>query len=120
MSEKTYKTILQWGIYLSFLTPLLVFDSLLFPFITSKAFYFRILIEILLAVYILFLFQYPKNIPKKNYLTIALICFAAIFVITSFTSIDFNLSFWGDIERMEGAFGFLHLIVYFFIIISVF
>jgi len=78
------------------------------------------LIEILAVVYILFLFQYPRNIPKKNHLTIALICFAAIFVITSFTSIDFNLSFWGDIERMEGAFGFLHLIVYFFIIISVF
>lgn len=120
MSEKTYLTILRWGVYLSLLTPLLVFQNLLFPFITSKAFYFRILVEILLVIYILFIFQYRQYAPKKNFLTIAIIIFTAVLILTSFTGVDFNLSFWGDIERMEGAFGFLHLLVYFFIIISVF
>lgn len=120
MSEQTYLKILRWGIYLSLLTPFFVFESLLFPFITSKAFYFRILIEILFVFYILFLYQYPSNIPKKKGLTLALLIFAAIFFLTSLTSIDFNLSFWGDIERMEGAFGFLHLLAYAFIIFSVF
>ncbi len=120
MSEKTYLTILRWGVYLTLLIPLLVFQNLLFPFITSKAFYFRILVEILLVIYILFIFQYREYVPKKNFLTIAILIFAAVLILTSFTGVDFNLSFWGDIERMEGAFGFLHLATYFFIIISVF
>ncbi|MFH0853922.1 MAG: O-antigen ligase family protein [bacterium] len=50
----------------------------------------------------------------------ALFIFAGIFILTSFTGIDFNLSFWSDIERMEGAFSFLHLAVYFIIIMSIF
>ncbi|OGF22835.1 hypothetical protein A2Y83_02255 [Candidatus Falkowbacteria bacterium RBG_13_39_14] len=102
------------------LTPLLVFRSLLFPFITSKAFYFRIIIELLAAVYLLFIYQYPNYIPRKNALTAAIFIFSGIFVLTSFTGIDFNLSFWSDIERMEGAFGFLHLALYFIIIMTVF
>ncbi|MFH1030047.1 MAG: O-antigen ligase family protein [bacterium] len=120
MSEKTYLTIFRWGIYLTLLTPLLVFRSLLFPFITSKAFYFRILIEVLLVLYLFFIFQYSEYIPKRRALTIALLIFTGIFILTSFTGIDFNLSFWSDIERMEGAFGFIHLTVYFIIIVSVF
>lgn len=100
--------------------PLLVFRSLLFPFITSKAFYFRILIEVLLVLYLFFIFQYSEYIPKRRALTIALLIFTGIFILTSFTGIDFNLSFWSDIERMEGAFGFIHLTVYFIIIVSVF
>ncbi|MFH0856571.1 MAG: O-antigen ligase family protein [bacterium] len=120
MSDKTYLKILRWGIYLTLLTPLLVFKTLLFPFITSKAFYFRIIIEILFVIYILFILQYRNYMPKKKAIAIALIIFTAVLVFTSFTGVDFNLSFWGDIERMEGVFGFAHLLVYFFIIISVF
>lgn len=120
MSENKYLKILRWGIYLTFLTPLLIFQSLLFPFITGKVFYFRIIIEILFVIYVLFVYQYPKYLPKKNALNLVLIVFTIILVITSFTGIDFNLSFWGDIERMEGAFTFLHLAAYFFIISSVF
>lgn len=120
MSEQTYLKILRWGIYLTLLTPLLVFKSLLFPFITSKAFYFRIIIEVLVVIYVLFILQYKKYIPGKKAIGVVLLTFFAILVITSFTGIDFNLSFWGDIERMEGVFSFAHLIIYFFIIISAF
>lgn len=120
MSEQTYLKILRWGIYLTLLTPLLIFKSLLFPFITSKTFYFRIIVEILFVVYILFLYQYPKYLPRKKTLSIVLIIFVFILVLTSITGVDFNLSFWSDVERMEGAFGFLHLTLYFFILVSVF
>jgi len=120
MSEKTYLKILQWGIYLALFTPLIIFTSLLFPFITGKTFYFRVIVEILLAVFILFIWQYRQYVPKKKILTLALLVFSGIMIITSFTGLDFNLSFWSDVERMEGVFGFLHLVVFFIIIVSVF
>ena len=41
MALKTYLTILKTGIYLSFLSVFLVFKNLLFPYITSKQFYFN-------------------------------------------------------------------------------
>lgn len=120
MFQKTYLTILKIGVYLSFLSVLLVFKNLLFPFITSKQIYFNILIEILFVFWLVFIIQYPSWRPKKSWISIGLICFFTAITISCFTGVDFNLSFWGDIERMLGVFHLLHFLVFYFIIITVF
>ncbi|NIA18398.1 MAG: hypothetical protein GWO79_00785, partial [Actinobacteria bacterium] len=97
----------------------LVSGKLLFPYITSKQIYFNILIEILLFFWLALIIQYPEFRPKKSWISIGLVGFFIAITISCFTGVDFNLSFWGDIERMLGVFHLLHFLVFYFIIITI-
>jgi O-antigen ligase/tetratricopeptide (TPR) repeat protein len=119
MSQKTYLNILKFGSYGAMIVVFLVFKNLLFPFITSKQIAFNIIIEILFIFWIAFMFKYPDYRPKKHYTWIGMIAFFGIMVVSCFTGVDFNLSFWGDVERMLGTFHILHFLAYYFIIITV-
>ena len=127
MSEKNYLTILKTGVYLSFLSIFLVSPKLLFPFITSKQIYFNILIEILFVFWAAFILKYPEyrpfgkaqGRPKMSWISIGLIGYFAAILISSILGVDFNLSFWGDIERMLGFFPILHFLAFYFIVITV-
>ena len=52
-------------------------------------------------------------------ITLGLIAYFVAMLITSITSVDFNLSFWGDIERMLGFFHVAHFLFLYLIIITV-
>src|SRR6056297_633757 len=52
-------------------------------------------------------------------ITFGLIAYFLAMLLTSLTSVDFNLSFWGDIERMLGFFHVAHFLFLYFIIITV-
>ena len=119
MSDKIYLLILKTGVYASLLSVFLVFTNLLFPFITSKQISFNILIEILFVIWATFLVKYPNYRPKWSYISFGLVAFFLALTLSSFTGVDFNLSFWGDIERMLGVFHLLHFLVFYFIIITV-
>ncbi|MBU4375662.1 O-antigen ligase family protein [Patescibacteria group bacterium] len=120
MSQKIYLTILKSGIYASFISVFLVFKNLLFPFITSKQISFNILIEVLFVIWFAFIIKYPEYRPKKSWISFGLIGFFAAMLLSCFTTVDFNLSFWGDIERMLGIFHLLHFLAFYFIVITVF
>ncbi|MFH1233636.1 MAG: O-antigen ligase family protein [Patescibacteria group bacterium] len=120
MSQKFYLTILKSGVFLSFLSVFLVFSNLLFPFITSKQIFFNILIELLTIFWIGFIIKYPSYRPKKSLITFGLIAFFSALLISSIFGVDFNLSFWGDIERMLGWFHVFHFFIFYLIIITVF
>ena len=63
-------------VILTMLTPFFVFKDLLFPFVSSKAFYLRILVELTLPFYIFLLLRYPQSRPSfKNPLTISIVAF---------------------------------------------
>lgn len=119
MTQKNYLYILQGGIYLSFLTLYLVFNNLLFPYITSKQIPFNMLVEILFVFWLAFIIKYPNWRPARSWITYGLAAFFAALLLSSFTGVDFNLSFWGDIERMLGVFHLLHFLIFYLIIITV-
>jgi O-antigen ligase len=123
MSQKNYLYILKAGVIISLVTVFLVFKNLLFPYITSKQIPFNILVEILAIFWFTFIIKYPLFNPfkyKKNLITIGLAAYFLVIFITCFTGVDFNLSFWGDIERMLGFFSIVHFLFLYFIIITVF
>ncbi len=120
MSPKIYLNILRFGVYLSLIIVFFVFKNLLFPFITSKQIPFNILVEILTIFWIAFIIKYPEYRPKKSWISFGLLMFLAAITISCFTGVDFNLSFWGDIERMLGVFHIAHFIMFYFIVITVF
>ncbi len=120
MALKTYLNILRTGIYLSFVSVFLVFTNLLFPYITSKQLYFNVLIELLAIFWLAMIVKYPAVRPKKSLITYGLAAFFGAILASSFASVDFNLSFWGDIERMLGWFQVIHFFLFYLIVITVF
>lgn len=120
MKEKTYLRLLQAGIIISLFFVFLVSKNLLFPYITSKQFAFNSLVEIMLAFWLVFVIRFPKYRPKKNLIIYSLLAYFAAILMSLVVSVDPNLSFWGDAERMLGFFHILHFFFFFLILISVF
>jgi O-antigen ligase/Flp pilus assembly protein TadD len=102
-------------VFISLLTPFWAFRDLLFPYITSKAFFFRIFIELALPLYLYLLAADYRLRPRlKNPLNIAVLFFLAINIISSAFGVNPFRSFWGNFERMGGAFYIAHLVVVYF------
>ena len=120
MSQKLYLNILKFGSYASLLCVFLVFKGLLFPFITSKQIVFNVIIEVLLVFWAAFIIKYPEYRPKKSWITFGLFGFFLALLASCTISVDFNLSFWGDIERMLGVFHLLHFLGFYLILITAF
>ncbi len=120
MRPKLYLRILQIGLIASLFFVLFVFKGLLFPYISSKQLSFNILMEVLAALWLVFILRYPAYRPKLNLIAYGLVAYFAVILLSSFTGVDFNLSFWGDVERMLGFFHLFHFLIFFFILITVF
>jgi O-antigen ligase/Tfp pilus assembly protein PilF len=120
MSQKIYYKILQWGIYASFLVFPLINNNWLYPYNTPKQIFFNILIEALAVVWLALIIRYPEARPKKSWLTWSFLAWLGVLLITSLTGVDFNLSFWGDANRMMGWFHLAHWFVFYVILITVF
>lgn len=120
MPAKTYLRILQFGIVGSLFTIFFVFSDLLFPYITSKQLSFNIIMEILLVIWLVFIMRYPEYRPKKNLISYGLIAFFVALFASLPTGANFNLSFWGNAERMLGIFHILHFLIFYYILITAF
>jgi hypothetical protein len=127
MSQKFYAWFLKIGILASLLVVYFVFSNFLFPFITSKQISFNVIMEVLLILWLALIIKYPQwspfhsepGKPLGSWITISLITFLAAITLSSIVGVDFNLSFWGDIERMLGVFHVLHFFALYLIIITV-
>src|SRR3989338_403484 len=110
-----------WGcLYLTLLMPLLVSSKFIFPFITLKTIYFRIIVEIAALLYLLLALSVASYRPKMNQLLWFILGFGAIVFLTSFTGVNPYRSLWGTIERGEGFLFIAHLIVFCFILSQTF
>ena len=120
MKEKTYLRLIQLGIVASLFFVFFVFKGMLFPYITSKQFSFNILMELLFALWLIFILKFPNYRLKKCLITAGLLSYFVAILMSLAVSVDFNLSFWGDAERMLGFFHVIHFFLFFLMLISVF
>jgi O-antigen ligase len=105
---------------LTLLTPLIITSSLLFPFITGKAFFFRGVIEITAALWLVLAWRVPEYRPRRSLVVWSGLAFILVAVLATVFSQNPAASFWSNFERMEGLVGYLHLFFYFLILTSVF
>src|SRR3989344_7705561 len=94
--------------------------DLFFPFITGKGFYFRIIVEIIFALWVIIALFDQRFRPRMTPVMWALS--ATLFVLTLSTIFGENpyRSFWSNYERMEGLVSHLHLFAFFLVITSMF
>ncbi len=118
---KNLRQISEWAfvalVFLALLTPFWVFTSVLFPFVTSKAFYFRIVVEAALPFYV-FLILDKKSLRPNIFskLNLAILAFLLINLLAGIVGVNPERSFWGNFERMGGVYYLAHLVVFAFYI----
>ncbi len=112
--------IIKTGAYLALFAPAIVYRYSFFPFVTPKTIYFRILVEIMLAAYLILILLFPRYRPKPNIIFTSILIFIFVLIVTSILGINFERSFWSTYERMTGIFTFLHLLAFFVILTSTF
>lgn len=116
-------TILRWlvwlGVFLLPFTPLLLSTSLFFPYITGKAFFFRIIVEIIFGAWIFLALLDPNYRLKRSALVWAFGFLALVLVASTLLGADPYHSFWSNFERMEGLITYLHLLAYLVVLATV-
>jgi len=118
--ERFILFIIKIGLWTIPFLPLYVSSSMLFPFITGKNFAFRIIIEIIFALWAglaAFRAEYrPRLTPLFKIVTIfiVIVFFADLFGPNPYRS------FFSNYERMEGFMMIFHLYLYFVMLVSVF
>src|SRR3989344_9279283 len=107
------------GIFAVPFIPLLVNGNFFFPFITSKNFTFRILVELMLGLWAILAIRDASYRPKFSWLLGALAAFLGVIAIADIFGVNFERSFWSNFERMEGLVTHLHLLAYFLVASSI-
>ncbi len=119
MLHRALEKILYWGLPLVLLTPLVMGQSLIFPFVTTKAFFFFILVDILFLCYLVLVTK--KNLyPKKSKLLYLFLGITLLGFFLDLLGINFSHSFWGGYERMVGIYATLHFLLYLWMLLSVY
>ena len=118
--NKWLRYIIYGGIFAIPFIPLYVSSSMFFPFITGKNFAFRIIVEIIFALWAILALQDKTARPKRSYLLYSVLALVVIDGLATAFSLNLYRSFWSNYERMDGYINILHLGAYFLVLISVF
>lgn len=117
--EKFLRYTVIGGVFALLVTPLIVTDSLFFPFITGKNFFFRIVVEIILASWILLVLLNGAYRPKWSHLLSATTIFVGVIALADIFGVYPMRSIWSNFERMDGLMTLLHLFAYLTVAVSV-
>jgi O-antigen ligase len=120
MNKNIFKWLVVGGLFIVPFIPFFVSSSFFFPYITSKAFVWRILIEIVFAAWLVLAAIVPEYRPKRSLILYSLLGFLIIIGAADILGQAPIKSFWSNFERMEGFISLLHLGAFFLIIGSVF
>lgn len=111
------------GIFILPAAVLIVSESLFFPFITGKNFFFRILVEIIFGLWLVLAIYDKKYLPKFSghgkWILYFLSAFLLVLILSTIFGANPYRSFWSNYERMEGLVTFLHLFACFFVLAAI-
>ncbi|MFA5998235.1 MAG: O-antigen ligase family protein [Candidatus Paceibacterota bacterium] len=112
------KNIARWvalgALFLIPFTPLIVAGGYFFPFITGKAFFFRILIEIAVSAWVVLALLDKEYRPRFSLVGAAVVAFTLWMFIADAFAPNAAKAFWSNFERMEGWVLLVHLLGFFF------
>ncbi len=101
-----------------FLT-LYVENDYFFPFITGKNFWFRILVDVTFAAWIVLAFYEVKYRPRMSGITWSFMALLVTMFFSNIMGAHPQSSFWSNFERMDGYVSLVHTFMYMFVLGSV-
>src|SRR5690348_9999560 len=90
------------ALFLIPLAPLIVANGFFFPFITGKAFYFRILVELAFAAWMVLAAVDKAYRPRFSAVGVAVLAFVLWMGVADSFAVNAHKAFWSNFERMEG------------------
>ncbi len=111
-AEPALARFLRWLLAAVLVAPLFVNSRFFFPFITTKTLYVRLLVEVAGFLYLLLIIRHPEYRPRRSLLWWAGGAYLGIVILTSIFGVNFERSFWGNIERGEGILMLVHLALF--------
>lgn len=117
----SFERIAKWYLYAAIFAVVIVMDSIFFPFIGGKDWYFRFAVELsLIATVLYWAFEARQGeietrLKKtfKRPIVIALTIFVAVFLLSCIFAYDASAAFWSNLERGEGGFQMIHYYLFF-------
>jgi O-antigen ligase/Flp pilus assembly protein TadD len=119
ITDKILRNAILSGIFLLPFICLIVFDQFFFPFITGKNFAFRIIVEIITALWLILALRDSSALPKFSRIFQAFAVFLVFIFISDLLSPNVYKSFWSNYERMEGWVTLAHLFALFVVTSSI-
>ena len=113
MITATARWITLGSLFLIPFLPLYVANELFFPFITGKAFAFRVLVEIAAASFILLAILDKKYRPQFSWLLAVFGMFVGWMALANALGVHPEKAFWSNFERMDGWVTLVHVFVLF-------
>lgn len=120
LSESTLVKIIKAGAYAVLFLPLIVIPLFLFPFSTSRGFLLQILVEVIVALYLVLALKNQAYRPKKTALLLALSFYFLALLLSTLFGLDPYRSFFGNFERMWGLFSLAHFFLFFVVLVGMF
>ena len=103
------------GLWSILLLPFFVADKMLFPYITGKNFAFRVIVQIIFALWAYLAVSEPKYRPRFSLIALSAGLFVFIMALADISAVYPMKAIWGNYERMDGFITVLHLAMYFFV-----
>jgi O-antigen ligase len=99
--------------------PFIYSGDLIYPHVTSKAYFFRIILGVIFFLWVILAINNKEYRPKKSPLLYSLIAFLISIFISNLNGVNFTASFWSNYERMDGYINLLHIFALFIVTSSV-
>lgn len=120
-----FSRIARWYLYITVFAAVIVMDSIFFPFIGGKDYFFRYAVELALACFILWwAFEAKKGEIRallkdayKKPIVRAVTVFVSVYLLACLFAFDVHAAFWSNYERGEGGFQMLHYYVFFMLLV---
>jgi O-antigen ligase len=114
------KGLIIGGLFASLIVPFITISDLYFPFITGKAYAFRVLVEVIFGLWLVLAIFDKQYRPKKTLTLISFVVFLVVMFFANLQGLNPAYSFWSNYERMEGYVTLVHVFAYFVVLSSVF
>ena len=118
-----YKQILKGsiitGLFAILIVPFIISNGMYFPYIVGKAFTFRIIVEIIFALWLILIFKDKESRLKFSWVALIAFLFVTVMFIADIFGVAPAKSIWSNFERMDGWMTLIHLLMYLFVFVSV-
>ncbi|MEK7553529.1 MAG: O-antigen ligase family protein [Patescibacteria group bacterium] len=126
------RIIIKFLLFITALTPFIVLSKIPFSFVLGKILFYRSIIEIALILFLIYLLLSASRrietlkllnfgtFKHLNFLYVFLFLFLISLIISTIFAVNPYRAFWGDLERGEGLFGFLHFFAFLTMAVAVF
>ncbi len=121
----TFKRIATWYLYVAVFAIVIVMNSVFFPFIGGKDYFFRFAVELALIFFVLWWAFEARvgeakelfNSIKKRPLFLAVSAFVLMVLLSCLFAYDMHAAFWSNYERGEGGFQMIHYYIFFVLLL---